>query len=286
MKSNRGILIETFSEWRAHNVPRMAAAVSFYAIFTLGPLLIVVMAVASLVLGHRMAQGELILQLKDFLGLGGARFIVKMLYSSSRPQSATLIGLFALLWGSTAVFVEMQGSLNAIWGVRPKPGGFIRGMLRTRAFSFGLVLAIGLLLLASLIVSALISVVGHGIAGLLPQAKHFFSFANFIVSFGVATFLFAAIYKILPDIRLEWRNVWIGAIFTSFLFTIGKHFLGLYLGKTAISSAYGIAGSLVLMLLWVFYSSQILFFGAAFTKNYTMRRGSQIVPKPHAEVIH
>jgi membrane protein len=274
MKRNRDILTDAFHDWRAHNVPRMAAAVSFYAIFTLGPLLIVVLSVASFLLGHKIAQGEFYLQMKDLLGAGGARFLLRILHPASRPGSATLIGLVALAWGSTAVFVEMQASLNAIWGVRPKPGAFIRGMLRARSFSFGLVMAIGALLVTSLIVSALISALGHGISGFLPWAANLFSFANFILSFAIATFLFAAIYKILPDVVLEWKDVRVGAIFTSFLFTIGKHIIGLYLGKTSISSAYGAAGSLIVVVLWVYYSAMIFLFGAELTRVRARSRSS------------
>jgi membrane protein len=284
MEQQRNILVESFLDWREHKVPRMAAAVSFYAIFCLAPLLIMVTAIASLILGHKLAQGQLVFQLQEYLGYYGARFFVRMLQPSGHSGSVTIIGFLALLWGSTAMFAEMQASLNAIWGVRPKAGNFVKDLLRPRIFSFSLVATIGLLLFGFLLVSALIAAVGSGVTGWLPKTKAFFSLLNFVVSFAVVTVLFASIYKRLPDVVLEWRQVKVGAVFTAILFTLGKHLLGAHLGKSAISSTYGAAGSLVLVLLWVFYSSQVLFFGAAFTKSYALRKGYAIAPKPHAEL--
>jgi membrane protein len=284
MNTQRGVLVEAFDDWRRLKVPHQAAAVSFYALFSAAPLLVLVLSTASLVLGHKLAHGAFVLQMREYLGPAGTQFFLTVLHPVHRHHGATLIGLIAWGWGTTAAFAEMQGSLNVLWGVRLKQGGYLRGVLRSRFFSFGLVFSTGFLLIASLIATALVSALGHGVTGFLPQAKWLFSTATFAIAFTVETFLFASVYKILPDVVLAWDDVWPGALFTSVLFTAGKYFLGMYLHGASITTAYGAAGSLVLLLLWVFYSSQILFFGVIVTRIRFARR-NRIVPKPHAEMI-
>jgi membrane protein len=208
-----------------------------------------------------------------------------MVASAGRHGSgvlATVVGLVTILFGATGVFVQLQDSLNHIWDVEAKPGQGLRSFIMTRVISFGMILGIGFLLLVSLVVSAAVSAVGAWATGLLPGAKILVEILTFLVSFGVVTLLFAMIYKVLPDVKLAWRDVWIGATATALLFTIGKFLIGLYLARGSVSSSYGAAGSVVVLLLWIYYSSQILFFGAEFTKIYASRHGSHVAPEEHA----
>jgi len=190
-----------------------------------------------------------------------------------------------LFVGATGVFVQLQDALNSIWGVRRKPGRGLRNFLKDRLLSFALVVGIGFLLLVSLILSAGLSALGNFMVGLLPAQATFWQWINFGVSFGVITLLFAIIFKVLPDVKIAWRDVWIGALLTALLFNLGKYLLGLYLGWSSVTSAYGAAGSLVIVLLWVYYSAQILFFGAKFTQIYSSRYGSHFEPAPGAEAV-
>ncbi len=195
---------------------------------------------------------------------------------------ATIIGVVTILFGATGVFVQLQSALNRIWNVEPKPGAGIWSFVRTRLISFGMILGIGFLLLVSLVLSAAVSAVGTWATGLLPGSETLVNILTFAVSFVLTTLLFAMIYKVLPDVEIGWRDVWIGAGVTAFLFTVGKSLIGLYLAKSSVASTYGAAGSLVVLLLWVYYSSQILFLGAEFTQVYATRYGSRIRPSKHA----
>jgi membrane protein len=190
-----------------------------------------------------------------------------------------------LFVGATGVFVQLQDALNSIWGVRRKPGRGLRNFIKDRLLSFALILGIGFLLLVSLILSAGLSALGNFVTGLLPAQATLWQWINFGVSFGVITLLFAVIFKVLPDVKIAWRDVWIGALLTALLFNLGKYLLGLYLGRSSVTSAYGAAGSLVIVLLWVYYSAQILFFGAKFTQIYSNRYGSHLEPAPGAEAV-
>ena len=279
------MLLDTVSEWQANKVPRMAAALAYYAVFSIAPLLIIVIAIAGLAFGAQAAQGEVFKQAQGLLGSSGAQILQTMIQNTSRTSSsilATVVGALVLMWGATQVFVELQDSLNTIWGVQPKPMQPIKGVFRSRVFSFGMILAIGFLLLVSLVISAVLSALGNAVIGRVPHLQNILQVANFLVSFGIITILFAAILKILPDVELRWRDVWIGAIVTSLLFTVGKYLISLYLGHASVGSTYGAAGSLVILLLWVNYSAQILFFGAEFAKIYACRHNARILPKHHA----
>jgi membrane protein len=209
--------------------------------------------------------------------------------SADQPDLAGIAGilsLITLIWGASNVFVELQDSLDTIWGVELRPRSIgIKSIIRDRFLSFGMILVIGFLLLVSLVLSAILSALGGFIGVLLPEMELFWQIVNFVLSFGVTTLLFALIYKVLPDAKFAWRDVWIGASVTALLFTIGKWLLGLYLGNQTMTSAYGAAGSLVVLLIWIFYSAQIFFVGAEFTQVYARRAGEGVVPEANAQPI-
>jgi membrane protein len=208
--------------------------------------------------------------------------------AANKPKTgvwATVIAAATLFVGATGVFVQLQDALNSVWGVRRVPGRGLRNFIKDRLVSFALIVGIGFLLLVSLVLSAGLSALGKFMVGLLPAQETIWQGINFVVSFGVITLLFAMIFKVLPDVRIAWRDVWIGAIITALLFNLGKFLFGLYLGRSSVTSAYGAAGSLVIVLLWVYYSAQILFFGAKFTQIYSNRYGSHLEPVPGAEAV-
>lgn len=271
---------ETFSEWIDDKAPRKSAALAYYTIFSIAPILIIAIAIASLAFGREAAQGQINEQIRGILGPTGAEAIEDMLASNQSQGTgifATLIGLGILLFGATGVFAELHDSLNGIWEVKPKPSSGIISTIRERFLSFTMVLGVGFLLLVSLAVSAALAAFGSYLSGMMPGMTVIAHGLNLLVSFGVVTLLFAMIYKVLPDVEISWRDVWIGAAGTAVLFVIGKFLIGLYLGQSSVSSSYGAAGALVIVLLWVYYAAQILFLGAEFTQVYARRYGSRIV---------
>jgi membrane protein len=244
---------------------------------SIAPLLVVVVSIAGLVYGEAAARGELAQQLEGLAGPQGAEFVQSALANASHPAGgviATSIGIIVLVFGASGVFIELQSSLNRIWGVPSKASGGVWGFIRTRLFSFLMILSIGFLLLASLALSAALSATSRYFAE--DSSSLWWQFINQVVSFGVITFLFALIFKLLPDTEIAWKDVWVGAALTAVLFTIGKYLIGLYLGNSSVGSAYGAAGSLAVFLIWVYYSSQILFFGAEFTKVYANQYGGAL----------
>jgi membrane protein len=280
-----GLLKETVSEWLEDKAPRLAAALAYYTMFSLAPLLLIVIAIAGLALGQEAVQGQLIAQLQGLVGENGAEAIQSMLASANKPKAglvATGLGLATLLFGASGVFGALQDSLNTIWEVTPKPGRGVLGVLQARFVSFTMVLGVGFLLLVALLLSAALAALGELMGGLLPIPEYVLQGLNFLLSFSVITLLFALIYKILPDVEIRWSDVWIGAAVTALLFTIGKLLIGLYLGKSDVGAAYGIAGSVVIILLWVYYSALILFLGAEFTQVYANTYGSRVVPDEDA----
>jgi membrane protein len=247
-----------------------------------------VIAIAGLVFGHDAAQNRIVSTLQGVVGPEGARAIQSLIQQASRPSSgilAALLGIVTLLIGAGGVVGQLHDSLNTIWGVEPKPGRGLWGLLRDRFLSFGMVLGIGFLLLVSLVVSAGLAALIQVMGGMLPGGAVVWHGVELLVSFGLITVLFALIYKVLPDVHLAWRDVWIGAAMTSLLFTLGKLLLGLYLGRKGVTSAYGAAGSLVLVLLWVYYSALIVFFGAEFTQVYANTYGAGVRPTEQAVAI-
>ena len=270
-------------EWMANKAPSLGAALAYYAAFSLAPLLVIVIAVAGWVFGADAVRGNISAQINGLVGPEGGQAIETMVASASKPASgvlASIIGVIMLLVGAAGLFGELQDALNTIWGVESKPGlGWLR-MLRERFLSFTMVLGSAFLLLVSLVISAALSALGSllgewGIS-LAGQAL------NLIVSLTVITLLFAMIYRYLPDVRIAWRDVWFGAAVTSILFTLGKFLIGLYLGYAGTASAYGAAGSFAVLLIWLYYSTQIFLFGAELTKVHAEKFGSGIVPTPNA----
>jgi len=286
------LLKDTFREWREDGANRLAAALAYYTTFSLAPLLVLIIAIAGLAGGREAAQTRTMAQVEDLLGTEGREFVQGMIESASQPETglaATFLGAVTLLFGALGVFGELQNSLNTIWEVKPKPArnwmDGVRRFIGRRLLSFTMVLGIGFLLLASLVVSAAVSALGEYIGSRWTPADQDINaqglaLLNFIISFIVITFLFAMIFKFLPEIKIAWKDVWLGAAVTSALFSLGKFLIGLYLGRSEVGNTFGAAGSLAILLIWVYYSAQILFFGAEFTQVYANRYGSRIVPDP------
>ena len=253
------------------------AAIAYYTVFSLAPTLVIIVAIAGLVFGEDAAQGALSHQLSGLLGHEAAIAVQGMVRSAWQTRSgtlATVIGVITLLITATTVFGEMQSALNAIWRAEPK-GTTVGRLIRVRALSLGLVAALGFLLATSLVISAAISAIQTYIGGFVPELAVLIKILNFVISFGLISLLFAAIYKILPDRRLRWRDVGIGAVVTALLFDIGKTLIGIYIGSTAVANSFGAAGALAVILLWVYYSSQIFLLGAEFTRAYAELYGSK-----------
>ena len=270
MKSWLSRLKKTFSEWKKREAPRRGAALAFYTILSLAPLLILVVALSAFLFGKAGAQEQILSQFRQLVGEDGARVIESVLTSADKPSAglvASVIGVVTLLLGAAGVLVELRESLNRLWDVQiKKRAGGIIGFLRGKILSLGMVLAFGFLLLVSLAVSAGLTASGKFFAhlGVLPPSA--WEVVNFLLSMAVVAALFALIFRFLPDVRLPWRDVWRGAVLTAVLFTIGKTLIGFYLGKAGVGSAYGAAGSLVVLVVWIYYSAQIFFFGAMFTR--------------------
>ena len=282
------LLKMTFNEWNEDKAPRLAAALAYYTAFSIAPLLVIVIAVAGLAFGREAARGQIVDQIGGQIGIETAEIIQTMIENTNDEDTgiiATVIGVVTVILGAAGFFGQLQDALNTVWEVAPKSGGGIIGMLKARFLSFTMVLGIGFLLIVSLLASASLSYVSNFVVGVLPAAEFLAQVLNFIISFLVITLLFAMIYKVLPDVVIAWKDVWIGAAITALLFTIGKFLLGLYLGSSSISSTYGAAGSLVVLLVWVYYSAQILLFGAEFTQVYARLYGSRIVPSENAVFI-
>lgn len=263
----------------------LSAAISFYTMFSLAPLLIVVIAISGAVFGAEAARGEIVGQFSGLIGQKGAEGIETVIQNASQQQAgvlATIIGIVTVVLGATGVFGQLKTALNTVWEVQTKPGGGIVGLIRNRILSFAMVLCIAFLLLTSLAISAGLAAAGKWLGGYLPVPESVLHTINFAISLGALTVLFAAMFKFLPDAIIPWRNVWMGAAATAGLFTLGKFLIGLYLGKASIVSVYGAAGSLVLVLLWVYYSALIFLFGAEFTQVYASRHGSRIRPNKYA----
>jgi membrane protein len=285
------LLSATYTKWTEDHAQGLGAALAFYAVFSLAPLLLIVIAISGLVFGQEAALGQIIGQVQGLVGEESANAIQSMIEEARKPSAgiiATVLAMVMLLLGATGVFAQLQEALNTIWRVEEKTGeGFVK-ILKDRFISLLAVLGTGFLLLISLVISAGLSAVGTTLGHFLPVPGFLLQIVNFFVSFAIVTFLFAMIYKLLPDISIQWGDVWIGATMTSFLFTIGKFLIGLYLGKSDVGIAYGAAGSLVVILIWVYYASQIFLFGAEFTAVYAHARGSRFVsssPVPTKSVV-
>ncbi len=270
---------EVIDQWRKDNALSHGAALAYYTLFSMAPLLMLIIAIVGLVLGRAAAQGQLFEHIQDFLGADGARTVEAMIVNVSAPRSgiiASAVSLVTMLFGASGVFGQLRTSLNQIWEVTASEQiGGVRGAAKQRLAAFGLILGMGALLLASLVLSAALAALHNLLAQRLPLLDELLPRLNFLLSFLLMTTLFAMIYKVLPDAKMDWRDVWLGAAATAILFTIGKALIGLYLGRAGAASIYGAAGSLVLVLLWVYYCAQVFFVGAEFTEVYSRRYGSR-----------
>lgn len=276
------LIRETYTEFSKDNTFQLGAALSYYTVFSLAPLIVVIIAVAGMIYGREAVSGELDNQLRGLIGTEGAKQIQDMVASASKPNESKFAAIVAgvlTVFGATTLFGQLQSSLNAIWEVKAKASKGIVSYIVNRILSFSMILGIGFLLLVSLVLNTMLTVLSDWINTKLGMhSEVLMKLLDFVVSFGVITLLFAMIYKILPDAKVRWRYTWIGAVVTSLLFVIGKFAIGYYLGTQDVGSTYGAAGSLVLILLWVNYSSQILFFGAEFTQVYARYSGHEIEP--------
>lgn len=286
-KSIWQFLKTTINEWVEAEPFQLAAALSYYTLFSLAPLLLIAIGVAGLVFGREAAQNQIVETLQGMIGQDSAKAVQEMIQASSeKPKTgmlSTIIGFVALLFGAGGVVGQLQTSLNRMWEVTPRPGQGIWGFLRQRFFSFAMVLAIGFLLLVSLVVTAVLSSFTSMLSSFLGDATFVAHAIDILVSFGFVTLLFALIYKYVPDVEIQWRDVWVGAALTSILFTIGKYLIGLYIGTSGVGSTFGAAGSLITILVWVYYSSLIFFLGAEFTRVYATQYGSGVAPAENAQ---
>ena len=276
-------------KWLDDEPFQSAAALSYYTLFSLAPLLIIAIALAGFVFGHEAAHSQIVATIQGMIGRESAEAVQAMiLNASSRPESgliSTVMGGIILLFGAGGVVGQLQTSLNAIWRVRAKSDSGLHDFIRKRFISFAMVLGIGFLLLVSLAVSAFITGLTQFVGTWFGGAALIAYLLDILISFGFITFLFAMIYKFLPDVEIQWQDVWTGAALTSILFTIGKFFIGLYLGSSGVTSIYGAAGSLITILLWVYYSSLIFLFGAEFTQVYANMYGSGVVPTEDVQTV-
>jgi len=269
------LLKETISNWSADRVPSLGAALAYYTMFSIARLLVIAIAVVGLAFGTQAAQSTIVQEVGGVVGRNGVQALQTMLQSAHKPGVGTIAGIFGvitLLLGAAGVFGELQDALNAIWQVRSQQQGLWQNV-KNRFISYGMVLGVGFLLLVSLLLSAALAAAGKFFGGFLPFSEVILHLLNFALSFAVITALLAMIFKVLPQAPVAWRDVWAGAVFTALLFELGKQAIGLYLDKSNIASAYGAASSIVVMLAWVYYSAQILYFGAEFTRAYASKRG-------------
>jgi membrane protein len=282
-----GLLKQTFQEWLGDKAPQLGAALAYYTVFSLAPLILVLLAIVRVIFRDDPAGtwNKITEQMSYFLDPSAVQVVQSIAQKASEPGKstiATIIGVGLAIFGASGVFGQLQDALNTIWGVKAKPGGGIWGFLRNRFLSFAMVAGVCFLLLVSLTLESLLKAFSHYVQTVLPGGIVVALAVYFIFDFAVVVLLFAMIFKFLPDVQIQWRDVWIGAVITAILFGIGKWLLGFYLGSGAAGSAYGAASSLITLLLWIYYSSQILLFGAEFTQVYAARAGRAFKPTEYA----
>jgi membrane protein len=278
LKAIWALIRESASSWSQVNAPRLGAALAFYTMLSIAPLLVISIAIAGLVFGDQAAHGQIMYQIEGVVGPQSAGALQDLLAHAAKPAAgvpATIAGVFMLLFGASGVFGELRDSLNLVWGAKSSSGSGLIGMIKYRFVSFAMVLGIGFLLLVSLLLSAAIAAAGQFFGSYLPVSEAALQLGNMAFSFLAVTVLFALLYKLVPDVEIEWRDVAIGAAVTSLLFSIGKLLIGLYLGKAGVGSTYGAAGSFAVFIIWVYYSAQIFFLGAQFTHVFAERHGSR-----------
>jgi membrane protein len=281
LRDIRGLFVKSVSASLDHSASSMGAALAFYTLFSVAPILIIALSLAGYFFGPHAAETELLGQLRDLIGNAGADALRTLLASaeySDKKGMAAVVGVATLIVGATSVFGELQHALDVIWESKKNPAAPWWDLLRRRLLSFGMVLGVGFLLLVSLIASAVLAAFGGWLQARVPGLQIVLPVLDVILSFGLTVLLFALIYKYVPRETIAWSDVWVGAAVTAFLFALGKSLIGLYLGRSSFSGAYGAAGSLVVLLLWVYYSAQIFLLGAEFTRVFAYSRGSRVTP--------
>ncbi len=288
VRSFGSLLKETATQWSDDEAARQAASLALYTLLSVAPLLIVSIKVAGMVLGDEAARGQISREIGGVVGAQAGAAIEAMVANAQTPGEGVVgsfVGIAVLLFGASGVFGELQTALNRIWDVKPKPGRGVLGFLRDRFFSFTMVMGVAFLLLVSLVVTAALATLTSHFQGLVPYPV-LWEILSFGIGLGVTTLLFGLIYKVVPDVKISWRDVWVGAFATAVLFSVGRVLLGWYVARSATVSPFGAAGSLVALIVWVYYSAQILFFGAEFTQVFATRFGSRIVPTSNAVRIN
>lgn len=285
-----GVIRETFKSWSEDKAPRLAAALSYYTIFSIAPLLVLVIAITGFVIGSNTAIRDQILgQVQNVMGAQGAQMVNTLINNASRPREgliASVIGVITLIFGATGVFNQLKDALNTIWEVAPKKGAGIMGIVTDRISGLVMILGLGFLLLVSLVLSTALSVLNQYFANLLGAVSGTASLVvNYAVQIVIITLIFSAIFREVPDVEIRWSDVWVGGLVTAILFLAGQYLISLYLSKASPASTYGAAGSLVVILLWLYYSAQILFLGAEFTKVYSYWRRGNVVPSENARPL-
>src|SRR3954469_7731125 len=278
IKAIIGLLKETYKNWSGHQAPRLGASVAFYSLLSFAPLLVLIAAVVALVFTQQKTHEALVQQANEMMGSRGGEMVKSLLENAQKPASgvfASVVAFVTVLFGASGVFGELRTALNALWDVKPSADAGWKALVKDRLFSFGMVLSVGFLLLVSLVMSAALTFVGSYFQQLLPIPAVVLQIFNFLFSFAIITALFALMFKFVPSAPIEWRDVRVGAVGTALLFTLGKVLLGIYLGRASVGSAYGAAGSLVAVIVWVYYSAQVFFLGAEFTHVYAKAQAAQ-----------
>lgn len=283
------IFWQAITDFLNTNILRMSAALAYYTIFSLAPMLIVIISLCDIFYGRAAIEGTVYDQIRSFVGEQAAQQIQLLLRNATVSQDitwASVVGIVSLVLAATGVFTEIQYSINVIWCLKAKPKkGWVK-LLLNRAISFSMVVGLGFILLVSLVVNALLYALFRGLTQYFPEAQLYLAYIlNYVITFATISFLFAIIFKVLPDAKVQWRDVWVGAFTTAVLFMVGKFAIGFYLGKSKVGSTYGAAGSVVIILLWVYYSAAILYFGAAFTRAYAHYIGRHIQPNDYAVYV-
>lgn len=283
------LLKDTFSGFVDDKVTKLSASLAYYTLFSMGPLLVLIISLCGLFLKREAIEGEVYSVLQDFVGQDTAvqlQEIIKNAAVTSQSTAAAIFGLVILVIGATTVFAEIQDSINIIWGLKPKPKHGWKKIIQIRFLSFSVIISLGFLLLVSLAITGIVEGISNGLQAKFPQVTIvLFYIFNLVLSFGISMLIFAVIFKVLPDAKIKWRDVMAGAFFTALLFIVGKFGISLYISQTKVGSTYGAAGSLVVLISWVYYSSIILYLGAEFTKAYAVAYGSQIHPNDYAVTV-
>jgi membrane protein len=280
-----GIFKEAFKHWREDKAQRLAAALSYYTLFSLAPSLIIIVGLVGLIVDQRRVETEVVHQVEDLLGAGGAGLVQRMLAERTDWNNslvATGVGVATLLFGASGVFAQLQSALNSIWGVRAKPHLGMRNFLRRRVFAFAMLLMVGFMLTFSVVLSTWLVLIDDWFRAVMPELHLIFNVGNVVISFAVTTLLFALLFKIMPDVTIRWHDIWVGSAVTALLFSLGKWGIGLYLGSSAVTNTFGASGAVVALLVWVYYSAQIVLFGAEFIKIFATQRGRAVLPASHA----